>query len=103
MSIVVSCVPILRPAVQLIVEKFKAFRSSHQSTKQAHVSSRDQRNSAPIPLRALPDLREETPSEYSVAAAPDTYKSRQGSYESLRSLVSGIRRTTEVDIQNSVV
>ena len=101
-SIIVSCVPTLGPAVELVGRKFKSLASPHLSKEERRLSRGHQRG-IPIPLHPLPDLREETHYEYSAAAAPNTHKDRQGSYESLRSLEPGIRKTTEVEIQRSVV
>ncbi|CAF9907891.1 MAG: hypothetical protein HETSPECPRED_007930 [Heterodermia speciosa] len=102
-SIIVSCVPTLGPAVQLIHDKFKLWKSSQRPIKQVHGSSRDCQSSSPIPLHELRDLRKDIQYDYRAAAAPNTYKNRQDSYESLTSLVPGIRRTTEVEIQRSPV
>ena len=82
-SIIVACVPTLGPAVQLIHEKFRSSKMSHHSIKHVRGWYRVKQSSTPIPLRALPDLQEETRYEDAAIAAPHTYIEQQGSYESL--------------------
>ena len=102
-SIIVSCVPTLGPLFQLIDEKIKSLRSLQHSIKQDHELYSEHRRSTTLPLHAIFDTRGITQYEASAAAAKDTYESEHGSYGSLRSLVPGIQRTTEVDIQRSEV